>query len=103
MRRTPMVDRSVNCADVREARLRGAALSPEAAEHAGKCPICSADADDSSGTPGLDEMFRGIQTKLGSEKGIVAWLRSRSTPTRVLVAAAWVTALVALSAVGIPR
>src|SRR5258706_8416469 len=103
MRRTPMVDRSVNCVDVREARLRGTALTPEATEHAQKCPICSAGADDSAATAGLDELFRGIEARVGREKGMIAWLRSRSTPTRILMAAAGVAGLVALSAVGIPR
>jgi hypothetical protein len=104
MRRTLVVDRSVNCVDVREARLRGAVLSPEAAEHAHKCPICSADTVEAGGaSPELDELFRGITSAVDREKGITGWLRSRSTSSRILVAAIWVTVLVALSAIGMPR
>ena len=104
MRRTSVVDRSVNCVDVKEARLRGAPLSPEAAGHARECPICSANADEGQGTTSeLDELFRGIETKLGRERGVLAWARSRSTTTRLLVAACSIAALVVLSAVGIPR
>lgn len=104
MRRTHVVDRSVNCVDVREARLRGAELPPEAAEHAQACPICSAAADDGIGAPpGLDELFRGVEARLASEKGVIAWARSRSTTTRLLIAAGSMAVLVALSAVGIPR
>jgi hypothetical protein len=99
-----MVDRSVNCVDVREARLRGAVLSPEAAEHAQRCPICSADADDDAdAATGLDELFQGVAAKLRHEKGVTAWLRSRSTPARLFVAAAWVSVLVMLFGMGIPR
>jgi hypothetical protein len=104
MRRTPVVDRSVNCVDVREARLRGAELSPEATEHARACPVCSAAADEDGGaTSELEELFQGVQAKVANEKGVMAWARSRSTTTRLLVAASSVAALVALSAVGIPR
>lgn len=99
-----MVDRSVNCVDVREARLRGAELSPEANEHARQCPICSANADEGGGaTSELDELFQGVQSGLANEKGVIAWARSRSTTTRILVAAGSVAVLVALSAIGIPR
>jgi hypothetical protein len=104
MRRTPVVDRSVNCVDVREARLRGTPLSAEAAAHASECPICSADTEEGAGeTSELDELFRDIETKLGHEKGVLGWARSRSTTTRLLIAASAVTGLTALSAVGIPR
>src|SRR5688572_26578010 len=104
MRRTLMVDRSVNCVDVREARLRGAVLSPEATEHARQCPICSADAVEAGGAgPELDELYRGITGAVGREKGVTAWLRSRSTASRIFMAAGGVAALVALSAFGMPR
>lgn len=105
MKRTPVVDRSVNCVDVREARLRGAPLSAEASEHASVCPVCSADAprDDLSADAGLEALFHGIEAKLKRERGISAWLRSRATPTRLLIAAGWVVALTVLSGLGIPR
>lgn len=99
-----MVDRSVNCVDVREARLRGAALSPEATEHARRCPICSADADDDAeAAAGLDALFGGVAETLGREKGVIAWLRSRSTPVRLLLGAVWMSALAVLFGLGIPR
>jgi hypothetical protein len=103
-KRTFEVDGSVTCVDVREARLRGAPLSREASEHALSCPVCSADAV-AGGAPdeALDELFRGIETKLTHERGMVAWLRSRATPVRLFLAVAWIAALAALSALGMPR
>jgi hypothetical protein len=94
----------VNCVDVREARLRGTPLSAEATEHALGCPVCSADIV-AEGAPddGLDELFRGIETKLKHERGIAGWLRSRATPVRLIVAVVWIGLLTALSALGMPR
>jgi len=105
MRRTPVVDRSVNCVDVREARLRGTALTQEAAEHAEHCPVCCADAADGVATSaeGLDDLFSGIEKRIGRERGITALLRSRSTPARLFIGAVWIAVLVTWCAVSMPR
>lgn len=102
MTRTPLVNLSVSCVDVREARLRGTPLSEEASAHARNCPICSADGADGA-VQELDELFRGIEGRLESERGVSAWLRSRPTPVRMLVAAGGVALLVAWWALATPR
>lgn len=99
-----MVERSASCVDVREARLRGAELSPEAAAHAEGCPVCSADGANGHGAPDqLEDLYQGIQRQLQRERGVSAWLRSRRTPTRLLIGASWVAGLTALSGWLIPR
>jgi len=100
-----MVDRSVNCVDVREARLRGVALSENASEHARQCPICSAaTAEESSGADaGFEDLWKSIDGAMGRERGITAWLRSRATPVRLAIATGWIALLAMIFGAGIPR
>ena len=64
MRRTPVVDRSVNCVDVREARLRGTPLSPEAAAHAKEWELALL----------LVRLFRSLDALWGHEEAARTWL-----------------------------
>ncbi|MFT7583053.1 MAG: hypothetical protein ACI9MR_004739 [Myxococcota bacterium] len=92
----------MTCEEFQRQNAPGTALTEnsEAAAHSASCPACAAvvasrtafDADD-----GLDfgAMFAAVEEDIAAETGTVAWLRSRSTPSRrgILLG---VTALVAI-------
>lgn len=88
MNRSPLVETSVDCLAVRDARSRGEALSPEAAAHAERCPICSARVD-ALPAPGWDgdQVFSSLTAELDKERGLLGRLRAMKTSARGLAAA----------------
>ena len=110
MTRTLPVDPSPGrgCLEVREALDRGEPLSAAAEAHAAGCPVCalrSAELGPALPSPEDDAeaLFSAVETNVAAERGFVAWLRSLPTRARTVTAALWVSALVALVAVTMPR
>lgn len=94
----------MDCIDIKEARLRGEPLSPEAAVHAENCPVCSETRlTKGEGTAPLDNLLAGVEGAIAREHGPVSWLRSRPTAVRVVLAAAVILAIALLTVVVTPR
>jgi hypothetical protein len=78
----------MDCADVKEARIRGEALDAAMHEHVASCPWCSAGERAVAG-PGIDDaVFASLERSIAAEQGVGAWLKSRSTEMRLSLAAA---------------
>ncbi len=78
----------MDCADVKEARIQGMALTDAQREHIATCPWCSAGESAGSG-PGIDDtVFASLEKSILAERGAGPWLKSRSTEVRLLLAAA---------------
>jgi hypothetical protein len=100
----------VDCAEVREALRRDERLSSEeTSAHIAQCPACAALLEDGAAlgrklgaalepTPPpppeeLERLLGAVHGRVAAERGMVAWLRSRSTPMRVVIAIGAVVAL----------
>lgn len=107
MTRTPPVDPSPSCVEVREARDRGEPLAPAAEAHASGCPICTPRpaplASPASDLDGGDALFAAVKADLERERGFTAWLRALPTGGRVAGAAAVAGLLVTAVGAGLPR
>ncbi|HEX4475322.1 MAG TPA: hypothetical protein VH142_09615 [Polyangiaceae bacterium] len=93
----------MDCVDIKEAVLRGESLSWEAAQHVAGCPVCSLALSEQQTTGSDESLFTDIRRAIDEERGVRAWLRSRSTNVRLTLGAGWALALVALVALLTPR
>lgn len=94
----------MDCVDVKETRLRGEPLPPGAARHVETCPVCSLPPHTEAATPPPSPgLFAELETEIASDRGTVAWLRSRPTRVRVALAAALVAVVSGLTLLFMPR
>lgn len=105
MTRTERVDPIPRgCLEVREALAKGDPLSGAAEVHVAGCVICTGLSTEPSETDDDGAaLFATVQAELNDERGLVAWLRSLPTQTRVVAAAAVAAGLIALIGVTLPR
>jgi hypothetical protein len=88
------VEGSPDCLDVQDARARGESLSGPLAAHAETCPVCSLRFSATS-EGGAASSFAELERVLVREQEVLGRLRSLSTPSRLLVAAAVVASVLA--------
>lgn len=95
----------MGCVEVKEARIRGESLTEETAEHAATCPWCAGSNDSAGAGPlaSADALFAAVEGAIARERGPVAWLRSRATFVRVLVATAVTVAVTLAMLLAMPR
>lgn len=100
-------DRTVECSEIRDSLLRGVAPGGASFEaHVRSCPACAelvaGDTDlgqelsaAARGGPelDLDQLFSSLNARVQEERGLRAWLCSRSTPARAILAVSIVLAL----------
>lgn len=98
----------MDCTNIRDALLAGSIpAGADVDAHVRDCAACGELLRDESrlgkafpasrrATPDMEDQWDSLQAALGSERGARAWLRSRSTPFRLVTAALVVLALVFL-------
>src|SRR6187431_1440719 len=103
-----MIDRRMDCAEIRDVLLAGSApAGPDVEAHLRDCEACAELLRDhgtlgralsTRAAPGTDsaELWTSVEAALAAETGPRAWIRSRTTPVRLLVAVVAAVAMVVL-------